>query len=89
MNTMGTIARTQLSICHWNIEGFKSGKVSKFNDPSFQNELHSHGIIGLTETHAGPEDVLALEGYTAFSNCRKKHKNARKYSDGITELVKN
>ncbi|KAK3103091.1 hypothetical protein FSP39_016377 [Pinctada imbricata] len=78
-----------LNIGHWNIEGFKSGNESKFNNLEFQAEIRSHDIIGLTETHAGPDDILAIEGYTAYSNSRKKHKKARKFSGGITILIKN
>ena len=79
----------KLSISHWNIEGFKQGSHSKFNDQDFRTELSRHDIIGLTETHAGPDDNLALTGYTSFSYNRKKHKKARKHSGGITVLIKN
>ncbi|KAK3082441.1 hypothetical protein FSP39_009605 [Pinctada imbricata] len=79
----------RLGICHWNIEGIKSSKSSKLDDPEFSKELRAHDIVALTETHAGPNDHVGLQGYTTFMATRSKHKKARKHSGGIAILVKN
>ena len=78
----------RLGICHWNIEGIKSSKSSKLDDPEFSKELRAHDIVALTETHAGPNDHVGLQGYTTFMATRSKHKKARKHSGGIAILVK-
>ena len=81
--------RKRLSVCHWNIEGFKNAHASKFEDPEFISELSQHDIVGLSEIHAGKDDILGLPEFTTFTSCRSKHKNARKYSGGVAILVKN
>ena len=45
--------------------------------------------MGLTETHAGKDDILGIPGFTTFTACRNKHKNARKHSGGVAILVRN
>ena len=78
-----------MSVCHWNIEGFKNAHASKFEDPEFISELSQHDIVGLSEIHAGKDDILGLPEFTTFTSCRSKHINARKYSGGVAILVKN
>ena len=81
--------KKRISLCHWNIEGFKSSKYSKFQDKEFIDEITKHDVIALTETHAGKGDKLGVEGYTTFLSCRGKHKKARKHSGGVAILVRN
>ena len=81
--------KKRISLCHWNIEGFKSSKYSKFQDKEFIDEITKHDVIALTETHAGKGDNLGVEGYTTFLSCRGKHKKARKHSGGVAILVRN
>jgi exonuclease III len=74
----------------WNVNVFKrSENYSKFQDEVFCKKLASHDIIGLTETHCGPEDVLSLPGYKTLSTSRAKANNVYKHSGGIAVLVKN
>ena len=66
--------RKRVSFCHWNIEGFRNGHSSKFDDPEFVNEICKYDFLGLTETHAGNDDILGIPGFTTVTSCRKKHK---------------
>ena len=80
--------KKRLNIAHWNIEGHKNSTVCKFNDQQFVNELTKHDIIALTETHAGPDADLSVDGYFTYTTSRAKHRKARKYSGGIAILIR-
>ena len=77
-----------VTICHWNIEGFKNSITSKFSDREFINELRKHDIVALTETHAGPNVDLTVDGYFTYCTSRAKHPKARKFSGGIAVLIR-
>ena len=62
---------------------------SKLEDDEFLKCLTGFDIVGLVETHCGPENGISIPGYRTFSLSRPKSKNANKYHGGIAILYKN
>ena len=77
-----------LSIASWNIDGLSSSRqmlnrrfqtmmtssetCCKLDDKTVIEKISKFDIIGLIETHCGPEDHLFLEDYYTFQINRKK-----------------
>ena len=74
-----------LKIGMWNIEGLKTDKIS---DTQFMNVVSQLDIVSLVETWSNG-DHLNIPGHVLVSSTyRKKHKNARRHSGGISVYVK-
>ena len=69
----------------FNVEGLKA----KLDDPSFLELIQKHDIIILTETWKADTLKINIEGFWDYSQVRAKHKNAIRYSGGVTVLAKN
>ena len=85
------LTRSNVSLAYWNIdslftrsEGLRSCKL---NSEEFENCINTFDIIGLVETHCGPSEPLALEGYSIFHNSRPMSSNSR-YFGGIAICIK-
>jgi exonuclease III len=78
-----------LKITCWNVNGLfnRTQDYSKLEDPLFVDTLRESSIVGLVETHAGPDDQISLPGYKTVSITRPKSKLARKHSGGIAVLI--
>ncbi len=80
-----------LRISTWNIHGhihkLSNNRENKFQDNEFSKLLSNYHIVGLSETHAGPEDDIDLPGYVCFRKCRTKQGKAGKYSGGVAVYV--
>ena len=48
-----------------------------------------YDIVCLLETHCSPDTSIDLQGFTSVSLCRPKFRNARKFSGGVSVLIKN
>ena len=81
-----------LSIGFWNIDGLHyrigNSRQSKLSESTVINKLTKYDLICLVETHCSPSDLVYLEGYSVVSNTRPKSKNAKKFTGGISILVK-
>jgi hypothetical protein len=81
-----------LVIGFWNIDGVYEGtgnsKTCKLDEDSIKSILTKFDIIGLAETHSGPDSSYTLDGYKIFHNCRPITSNNRYYG-GISLLIKN
>ncbi len=78
---------SHLSIATWNIQGIRNTSLDKTVDEDFINEIKPHHIIGLTETHCSPGELLSVPGYHAMLSCRNR--SHTKAHGGIAVLVKN
>ena len=80
-----------LKISCWNINGLfrKSLNYSKLDDASFLGSVLGYDILGLVETHAGPEDNIGLDNYHTYQVNRPKSNKAQKFSGGLAILIKN
>ena len=74
----------------WNVNGLfrRSDNYSKLDDTDFINQIKTFDIVGLVETHAGPDDVIQCQDFEVFSYCRSKYAQAVKHTGGISVLVK-
>ena len=81
-----------LSIASWNIDGIfhrlDNERCCKLDDKTVIEKISKFDIIGLIETHCGPQDHLFLEDYYTFQINRKKSPRARKFSGGIALFIK-
>lgn len=79
-----------LKICCWNINGIfrKTLNLSKLDDNDFCGSVSKFDIVGLVETHTGPDDVVSIPGYHTYQSNRPKAVKAARYSGGIAALVK-
>ena len=74
-----------LKIGMWNIEGLTTDKIS---DTQSMNVVSQLDIVSLVETWSNG-DHLNIPGHVLVSSTyRKKHKNARRHSGGISVYVK-
>ena len=85
-----SIMRTLRLTC-WNVNGLfrRSHNYCKLEDKEFIDSITGYDIIGLVETHVGPEDTVSLANYHTYQFNRPKVSKAQKYSGGIAILVKN
>ena len=65
-----------LSISAWNVHGIfekmNNNRMCKLENANFQEQLNSD-IIFLSETHACTNDLLQIDNYKCFVNCRSDH----------------
>ena len=80
-----------LKLTCWNVNGLfkRVNNYCMLEDPLFLKAVSDFHIVGLIETHAGPEDSVGIPGYKAISYFRPKSNRAVKHSGGITILIKN
>jgi exonuclease III len=80
-----------LRVTCWNVNGLykRSQDYCKLEDESFKDAVNSYDIIGLVETHTGPDDDISLEGFSTSQINRPKNKKANKFSGGLAILIKN
>ena len=81
-----------LTVGCWNIEGvyesINSVKISKLEQPFFQEMLKKHDILCLQETHIShDEPIPKIEGYDATPHCREISANQR-FFGGILIFTK-
>ena len=81
---------SELKVCSWNVQGLHNEALGyKLDTPEAKAVLTNNDIIGLIETHASDSTYINIQGYkTVATSSRPKPKFARKYSGGITVLVK-
>jgi hypothetical protein len=81
-----------LSIGFWNIDGLYEGasnlRTCKLDYKNVKENLNNFDIIGLVETHCGPDEIINLHGYKTFLNCREKNNRNNRYYGGISVLIK-
>ena len=82
------IKKTKLLIGCWNINGYKCKGLNKYSDPDFIKEITSKDIICLLETHCPFDKSISVNGYKTVILIRPRNKKTKKYSGGITILVK-
>ena len=80
-----------LKITSWNINGIsrKSLNITKTSEDEFLGSVLPYDIIGLIETHTGPDDNISIKGYKTFQCNRPKASRANKFSGGLAILVRN
>ena len=65
------------------------GLTSKLKDSEFCDSLKKFDFITLVETWFPVNKTINIEGYYCYNRSRPKAKKARRYSGGISVLVKN
>ena len=82
-----------LAIAAWNIDGIyhriDNQRLCKLSDEKVINYVSKFDIIGLLETHCGPNENLYLDNYYILHSHRKKSNKAVRYSGGIAVVIKN
>ena len=73
-----------MKFCSFNVEGL----FDKLQDREFTQVIQSYDFITLVETWFPTKSKISIEGFYSFSKSRKKNKRARRYSGGISILVK-
>ena len=77
-----------ISICMWNVRGlFKKSNGNgpprnKLKEGEFLEQIKNDNIIGLVETHTGPEDHVSIEGYYTIKVDRPKLRGPEKTMEG-------
>ena len=73
----------------WNIyEKINSIKISKLEQPIFQETLKKHDVLCLQETHVSQDEIIPdLDGYVSIPHCRNISGNNR-YFGGILIFIK-
>ena len=62
------IHRTNLKIASWNINGVGGTNQDKLKDKKFIQEVQSHDIIALSETHCAKNKYVCLPGYYTYQS---------------------
>ena len=73
-----------MKFCSFNVEGL----FDKLQDKEFTQVIQSYDFITLVETWLPTKSKISIEGFYSFSKSRKKNERARRYSGGISILVK-
>ena len=73
-----------LKFLSYNIEGL-SGKI---NNDEFLSHINKYDFVTLVETWMPDVETLNIPGFYSFSEGRPKHRKAKKFSVGISVLVK-
>ena len=68
----------------FNVEGLPS----KLKESEFCDSLKKFDFMTLVETWFSVNKTINIEGYYCYNRSRPKAKKARRYSDGISVLVK-
>ena len=77
------------SQCYLKFQSFNvEGLVNKTEDHDFINSIKQYDFITLVETWVSGKISVHIEGYYCFNKSRKKAKKAKRYSGGISVLVK-
>ena len=81
-----------LTVGCWNIEGIheniNSVKISKLEQPFFQEILNKHDILCLQETHISQDEPIpTIAGYDVIPHCRQISANNR-YFGGMLVFTK-
>ena len=86
-----TMPRPVLNLSCWNVNGLfrRTENFCKLDDPTFVKAVSDFDVVGLVETHAGPDDSISLAGYKSLSISRPRCNKALKFSGGIAVLIKN
>ena len=76
----------------WNIEGvyekINSVKISKLEQPIFEETLKKHDVLFLQETHLSPDEIIPdFDRYMSIPHCRNISGNNR-YFGGILLFIK-
>ena len=81
-----------IRIACWNIDGMfqriGGQRHCKLEDEFVKAEISQFDIVGLLETHCGPNESLLLDGYIFKTNTRKKTVNSNRYFGGIAVGIK-
>ena len=73
-----------MKFCSFNVEGL----FDKLLDEEFTQVIQSYDFITMVKTWLPTKSKINIEGFYSFSKSRKKNKRARRYSGGISILVK-
>ena len=73
-----------MKLCSFNVEGL----FDKLQGKEFTQVTQSYDFITLVETWLPTKSKISIEGFYSFSKSRKKNKRAKRYSRGISILVK-
>lgn len=76
-----------LTFCVWNVGGLISKYHNKITDPLFLQEIKSHDVVLLTETHVGYNTTINIDGFHYYPVCRQQSANSRYYG-GLGILIK-
>ena len=77
------------SQCYLKFQSFNvEGLVNKIKDHDFLDSIKQYDFITLVETWVSGKISVDIEGYYCFNKSRKKAKKAKRYSGGISVLVK-
>ena len=63
--------------------------MTPLNGGEFIDTVTQFDIVGLVETHCGPQEELSLDGYHIYQNHRPKTKAATRYFGGIAVCIRN
>ena len=81
-----------LAVDSWNIDGvfqrIDNERLCKLSDSNIIHNIRKFDIIGLLETHCGPNDNLHLDNYYIFQVHRRKSPKAHRFSGGIAIAIK-
>lgn len=81
-----------VSLAYWNIDSLfnriDGQRSCKLGEDIFCELANHYDIIGLVETHCGPDEPLVLEGFQIYQNNRTQSANSR-YFGGIAVCINN
>ena len=78
------MVRKLLKFCSWNIEGV----TKKISDKNFIRDIKDYDFVTLVETWLPHDLSLEVDGFYSFSKSRNKNAKAKRFSGGISLLVK-
>ena len=77
------------SQCYLKFQSFKvEGLVKKIKDHEILDSIKQYDFITLVETWVSGKISVDTEGYYCFNKSRKKAEKAKRYSGGISVMVK-
>ena len=75
---------SNIHFCSFNIEGLKN----KLEEKEFYDTISKFDFITLVETWLPDQYKIDIPNFYVYSKCRKKHKKARRYSGGISVVIR-
>ena len=84
IQTSTKAGKSLLKFGSFNVEGLRG----KTLDPFLVDFIQDFDFLTLVETWLLPNSKVNFEGFYSFSTFRKKHRQAERFSGGITILIK-
>ena len=75
---------SNICFCSFNIEGLKN----KLEEKEFYDTISKFDFITLVETWLPDQYKIDIPNFYVYSKYRKKHKKARRYSGGISVVIR-